>query len=281
MRRRLWIAGLLVALAAPPSASADVLYLYQKLSARRLSPAPLVPTVAPRLFGSLDETMDILASRRRSGYGFRIVHSGPAVIAFEAGSFSTLKAALRDDTKVSGFKAKRTRVRGRAGYLLTRRGLRGLLWSEGGRVYELSTGTTRKVSLKDLRATAAGLDKLERDYVGGGGDPDLGDGAVAVTTEHTITIDVSWGANCTAPGGTPATPYGGSAHATLLRRQDDRFGFDIAQFRSGSELAWDGNVSGTIGPDAIVLGMQANGVFDGNTCDTGPISYALDQRPMP
>ncbi len=68
---------MLVALAAPPSASADVLYLYQKLSARRLSPAPLVPTVAPRLFGSLDQTMDVLGSRRRSGYGFRIVHSGP------------------------------------------------------------------------------------------------------------------------------------------------------------------------------------------------------------
>jgi len=281
VRRTLLAAGVIVALFAPEAASADVLSLYQKLSARKLSPAPLVPTAVPRALGSLDQAMDVLGSRRRSGYGFRIVHSGPAIIAFEAGSFSTLKAALREDTKVFGFKAKRTRVRGHAGYLLTRRGQRGLLWSEAGRVYELSTGTTKKVSLKGLRDTAAGLDKLERDYLGSGGDPDLGDGAVAVTTEHTITIDVTWGANCTMPGGMPSAGYGGSAHATLLRRQGERFGFDIAQFPGGSELAWAGNVSGTIGPDAIALGMQASGVFDGNSCDTGPISYALDQRLKP
>jgi hypothetical protein len=90
---------------------------------------------------------------------------------------------------------------------------------------------------------------------------------------------VSWGANCVMPGGLPAAAHGGGAHATLLRRQGARFGFDLAQFGSGT-LAWAGNVSGTIGPDAIVLSMQASGSFDGATCDTGPITYALDQRPM-
>jgi hypothetical protein len=279
MRRTLWIAGALVALAFPPSASADVMTLYQKLSARKLSPAPLVPTVAPRAFGSLDQTMDGLGSRRRSGYGFRLVSRSDAVIALQAGNSSTLKGALRYDTRFFGFKAKRTRVRGHAGYVLTRSGERGLLWSEGGRVYEIGSGTPRKVSLKDLRTMAAGLDKLERPYVGSGGDPDLGGGAVAVTTEHTITIDVSWGANCTLPGGMPSAGYAGSAHATLLRRQGARFGLDIAQARTG-DLAWAGSVAGTIGPDAIALSMQASGVFDGSTCDTGPVSYALDQRPI-
>jgi hypothetical protein len=274
----LWIAGVITALAAPPSASADVLTLYQKLSARKLSPAPLVPTVAPRTFGSLDQAMDGLGSRRRSGYGFRLVSRSDAVVALQAGNSSTLKGALRYDTRFFGFKAKRTRVRGHAGYVLTRPGERGLLWSEGGRVYELGSGTLRKVSLKDLRAMAAGLDKLERAYVGSGGDTNFENGAVAVTTEHTITIDVSWGANCTI-GGMPSTSYAGSGHATLLRRQGARFGFDIAQFRTG-DLAWAGSVSGTIGPDAIQLSMQASGVFDGNTCDTGPVSYALDQRPI-
>ena len=273
--------GVLMALAAPPPASADVLSLYQDLSARRMSPAPLVPTAAPRVLAPLDQTMEVLGSRRRSGYGFRLVgRRGDAIIALEGGGFGTLKAALRYDTKVYGFKARRTRVRGRAGYLLTRPKERALLWSEGSRVYEIGSGTPQKVSLKDLRATAAGLDELERDYVGGGGDPDLGDGAVAVTTEHTITIDVTWGADCTM-GGQPSTGYAGSAHATLLRRQGTRFGFDIAQFPSGSALAWAGSVSGMIGPDAIALGMQASGVFDGNSCDTGPITYALDQRPTP
>jgi hypothetical protein len=277
-------AGVIVALAAPAAASADVMELYQDLSARRLSPAPLVPTSAPRVFAPLDQTITGLGSRRRSGYGFRLVHYGSggpdAIIALQAGNASTLKAALRYDTKVFGFKAKRTRIRGRAGYLLTRPRERALLWSEGGRVYEIGSGTPRKVSLKDLRATAAGLDKLERDYLGSGGDPDLGGGALAVTTAHTITIDVSWGANCTMPGGMPSASYAGSAHATLLRRSGARFGLDIAQTRTG-DLAWAGSVSGTIGPDAIALGMQASGVFDGNTCDTGPITYALDQRLKP
>jgi hypothetical protein len=279
MRRSLCLAGAAVALAAPSAASADVLGSYQDLAARRLSPAPLVPTTAPRSLSPLDRTVDVLGSRRRSGYGLRLASTSPeAVIALEGGSFGTLKAALRDATRVLGFKAKRTRIRGHRGYTFTGSRGRMLLWSEGGRVYELATGTPRTVSLKALRATAAGLDRLERDYVGSGGDPDLGDGAVALTTEHTITIDVSWGANCVLPGGLPAAAHGGSAHPTLLRRQGAAFGFDIARYRTG-DLAWAGSVSGTIGPDAIQLSMQASGFFDGANCDTGPVAYALDQRP--
>jgi hypothetical protein len=283
MRSALCIAVAIVALAAPAAASADVMGLYQGLSARRLSPAPLVPTTAPRSLSPLDRTAEVLGSRRRSGYGIRLVSTGPdAIIALQGGNFRTIKTALRNETRVLGFKAKRTRVRGRAGYLLTRRlgpAERELLWSESGRVYQLASGTPKTVSLKALRATAAGLDRLERDYVGTGGDPDLGDGAVAVTTEHTITIDVTWGAHCVMAGGLPAADHGGGARPTLLRRQGAAFGFDLARFRTG-ELAWAGSVSGTIGPDAIVLSMQASGFFDGATCDTGPVTYALDQRPM-
>jgi hypothetical protein len=283
MRSALCIAVAIVALAAPAAASADVMGLYQDLSARRLSPAPLVPTTAPRSLSPLDRTSDVLGSPRRSGYGIRLASTEPeAVIALQGGSFSTVKAALRNETRRLGFKAKRTRVRSRSGYLLTRRlgpTERELLWSEGGRVYQLGSATPKTVSLKALRATAAGLDRLERDYVGTGGDPDLGDGAVAVTTEHTITIDVSWGAHCVMPGGLPAADHGGGAHPTLLHRQGAAFSFDLAGFGTGSPT-WAGSVSGTIGPDAIVLSMQASGSFDGATCDTGPITYALDQRPM-
>jgi hypothetical protein len=53
-----------------------------------------------------------------------------------------------------GFGARSTRVRGRRGYLLTRRlGVTTwyLLWSEDRRVYELGTGTPRTVSLRRLR----------------------------------------------------------------------------------------------------------------------------------
>jgi hypothetical protein len=275
MRRTFLLAGVIVALAAPAAASADVLEAYQKLSARRLSPAPLVFTTAPRRL-PVDSALEIVGSPRRSGYGMRLVGANGTIIYLDGGGFRSIRAALRDAR--AGFKAKRTRIRGHRGYALTGSRGRVLLWSEGGRVYELATGTPRTVSLKDLRFTAAGLDALERDYVGSGGDPDLGDGAVAVTTEHTITIDVSWGAHCATPGGIPAADYGGSAHPALLRRQGAAFGFDIARYRTG-DLAWAGSVSGTIGPDAIQLSMQASGFFDGATCDTGPVAYALDQRP--
>jgi hypothetical protein len=286
MRRTLFACVAIAALAAPAAASADVMETYQDIAARRLSPAPLVPTTAPRSLLPLDRTVSGSGSRRRSGYALRLVHyggAGPdAIIALEGGAFGTIRAALRDDTKRLGFKAVRTRVRGHRGYVLTRRlgpTQRELLWAEGGRVYQLGSGTPKKVSLKDLRATAAGLDRLERDYVGIGGDPDLGDGAIVVTTARTVTADVTWGANCVLPGGFPGAPHGGTAHPTLLARQGDRFSFDIAQHRVGTD-PWAGSVSGTIGPDAIVLSMQASGTFDGATCDTGPITYALDQRPV-
>jgi hypothetical protein len=284
MRAPLVVAGVIAALAVSSTASADLLKTYQDLSARRLRPAPLVPTVAPRSLAPLESTLSLSGSRRRSGYALRLVSTGPdAVIALEAGAFGTLKAALREETKRSSFKAKRTRIRGRAGYLLTRRlgpTQRELLWSEAGRVYQLGSGTPRTVSLKDLRATAAGLDRLERDYIGSGGDPDLGTGAVLVTTEHTVTGDVSWGANCVLPGGFPGPQHAGSARPSFVRRQGDRFGFDIAEERAGDD-PWVGGVSGTIGPDAIVLSMQASGSFDGGTCDTGPLTFALDQRARP
>jgi hypothetical protein len=30
-------------------------------------------------------------------------------------------------------------------------------------------------------------------------------------------------------------------------------------------------------PNAITLSLHASGVFDGSTCDTGPVSLTLDQ----
>ena len=91
----------------------------------------------------------------------------------EGGSFKNMKAALRDGRRL-GFKARRTRVRGHRGYLFTRHlGSTQwmLVWVEDGRVYTLGTGTPRKVSLKQLRATAADLEHLGRYYIGTPDDP--------------------------------------------------------------------------------------------------------------
>jgi hypothetical protein len=273
----------LVALSAPAGSSADVLSVYQDLAERRLSPAPLVPTRVPASLAPLDRTISTSPSRRRKGYGLRMARdtgdARDAVIVLEGGSFKNLKGALRDARRL-GFKARRTRVRGRRGYLLTRHlgpTQWSLVWVEGRRVYTLGTGTPRRVSVKKLRATAAGLEHLGRDYIGTHADPENGSGGHAVTTEHAVTVWVSWEAACAAADGSPAGIRAGDAQVTMLPFRANAFAFDIAQHQAGTD-AWSGSVSGTIAPAAIALTVRATGSFEGLTCDTGALALTLDRR---
>ena len=78
------------ALAAPAGSSADVLDTYRELAARRLSPAPLVPTTVPPSLTPLDRTITPSPSRRRSGYALRLVNGGSdAIIVLGATRAST------------------------------------------------------------------------------------------------------------------------------------------------------------------------------------------------
>jgi hypothetical protein len=285
MRRTLGAAACtaLVALTAPSASSADVIDAYQALALRQLKPAPLVPTSVPPSLAPIDRTITGSSSRRRSGYGLRLVHygrNGPdAIIVLEGGTFKTVKAALRDGRRL-GFSARRTRVRGHRGFLLTRHlgpTQWSLVWAERRRVYTLGTGTPRKVSLKRLRATAKGLDRLGRDYMGTPADPNNSSEGFAVTTDRTVTARVSWEAQCTAPGGAFTEIRVGNAQATLLPRQGNAFTFDIAQHRLGT-APWTGTVSGTIAPTAITLTIRAAGTIDGLACDTGAFTFALDRH---
>ncbi len=272
-----------VALGAPAAGSADVLGVYRELSARGLSPAPLVPTAVPPALAPLDRTLTGSPSRRRSGYALRLVHygrNGPdAIIVLERGAFKTMRAALRDGRRL-GFKARRTRVRGHPGYLLTRHlgpTQWSLVWVEDGLIHTLGTGTPRKVSLKQLRATADGLEHLGRDYMGTPADPDNSSEGHAVTTEHAVAAYVTWEAQCVGPDGSPAGIRAGSARAGVIPLQGNAFAFDIAQHRIGSD-PWSGSVSGTISPAAIVLTIRASGSFDGLTCDSGALSFTLARQ---
>jgi hypothetical protein len=283
--RRACLGMLFATLLAPSVASADILTDYQKLAARRLSPAPLVFTVAKPPLTEIDQTIQSSGSRRRSGYGLRLVHytsGGPdAVIALEAGSWTTVRAAVRDRRQLRT-KATHTRVRGHAATLLTGRGQRQLLWREGGRVYWLATGTPRTVSLKELRATAAGLDPLGNAYAGSVTNPqsdaEREAGAVVLTTAHTITADVSWTGNCIDPNGAPNNYYGGGAHAALVRLSGNAFSFDAAR-HPATDAVWSGTVSGTVSPGAVTMSVNTTGSFDGNACSAGPMSLLL--RPIP
>ena len=171
-------------------------------------------------------------------------------------------------------------MRGPRGHLLTRRLgplTRTLAWVEGGVVYSVGSGTPRKVSLAQLRSTARRLDRLERDWVGSSSDPDSGTGAVAVTTEHTVTLYLGFDASCAPPGSSASTVRAGQARVTLLRRNGSGFAFDLAEHRQGSD-PWAGTVTGTISATAITLGVRATGTIDGDVCDSGPVTLTLDRR---
>jgi hypothetical protein len=271
-------------LTVPAVADASFLDAYQRLAARKLSPAPLVPTEIPRAFRPIDRAPELGTTIGGRGYAVRLVHQGPqgpdAVIEVSGGEFRSIRALWRERRREGYASRRRTRIRGRRGYLHTRRvGIRTreLAWVEGGVVYTLGSGTPRTVSLRAMRSTAKGLDRLERDYFGGAADPDNSSDAVAVTTKRTVTATVSFEAKCAPPGSTAVGLRVGTAEVTLLRRDGDAFSFDIATHRVGSE-PWTGTVTGTITPDAITLEIRATGTIEGELCDTGPLSLTLDGR---
>ena len=281
MRRTLIaVSTALAALGLPAPAGASVLDAYQRLAERRLSPAPLVPTAVPRSVSPIDRTVQNGTTRGGRGYSIRLVHydrNGPdAIIVVNGGEFRSLRAILRDHRRL-GFRApRRTRVRGRRGYLLSRRLgplTRSLVWVERGVVYSIGSGTPKKVSLANLRSTARGLDRLEREWIGGSSDPDSSSGGIAVTTEHTISADVQFEAKCAAPSSSAATVRADQARVTLMRRRGNGFAFDIA-------APWTGTVTGAISPAAITLDVRASGTIDGQACDSGPLTLTLEQRAL-
>ncbi len=284
MRRTLIASSVVLAgLFAPAAAGASVVDAYQRLAARNLKPAPLVPTTVPSTLAPADRTITNGTTRGARGYSIRIVHvgrNGPdAVIALSGGEFKTMRALLRDQRRL-GFRGRRPmRVRGHRGYLLTRRLgplNRTLAWKEGGVVYWMGSGTPKKVSLAQLRATARGLDRLERDWIGDSGDPDSGAYGFAVTTARTVSVDIQFEASCAAPGSTFTTLRAGQTGVTLMKRDGDRFAFDIAEHRKGSG-AWEGTVTGTISRSAITLDVQPRGTIDGDVC-SGAQTLTLDRR---
>jgi hypothetical protein len=254
--------GVIVALATPAVAGASVLDVFEKLAGRGLSPAPLVPTRAQPLLRQFDSTLDRSSTRRRKAYAVRLAHytsSGPdAIIAIDGGEYRSVRAALHD---YRGDRRRSIRIRGRRGFVLTQRGgeERHLFWSEGGRVYHLGTGTPRKVTLRQLRSTAAGLEPLGSYYIGGSTDPDKSSYGRVATTESTLTLYTEFNADC----GT--TPYAGQVAVTMVPLHGNTFNFDVARTRLGS-APWTGSVSGTVGADAVTLQYQVSATIDGQSC---------------
>ena len=272
----LLLPAILVAGAVAPAPAWAVFDEYRRLSERDLPRAPLVPTRAPPELRPIQRTLSLGSTRRRSAYAIRLVREPDTVIALEGGDYASMREARRDLVRRQGFRARATRIRGHAGLALTRRSPRqhGLVWREGGVVYWIGTGTPRTISPAELRDTANGLDRLEHAWSGSGGNPDLPTSASLVTTRRTVSGLFEWGASCTNPDGSAATQYAGSVQVNLLPRSGDRFAFDLAGRDTGS-LRWNGQVSGTVGADAVTVTVRAIGTFYGASCDTGPLELRL------
>ena len=201
------------------------------------------------------------------------MHYGPdgpdAVIAFQGGTWKGMRAGVREFTR-SGLSRRGTRVRGHAGYLFKDRRNRVLLWREGGVVYWMGTGTPGKISLRALRRTADGLDRLGGAFAGSGTGDDYGTGAVIVTTATTVTAHFDWGAPCFAADGSERAGHAGSKRVTLLPREGATFATGI------DDDGWTGTISGTVRDGAVDVRVQAVRAADGETCETGPVAFTAE-----
>jgi hypothetical protein len=279
--KRLVLAVLILGLFAP-QARADGLLTLQKLAKRHLRPAPLVPTSAPRPLSNLNATLET-APGRKGGYAVRLAHYtdyGPdAIIVLSRDDYRSLRAALRDYRR-AGFTVGRTRIRGRRASRLTRNGSTVLLWKEGGRIFSIATGTPRKVTVKGLRATAAGLEPLGANYLGqyfAPGSNNTFFDATLVTTQHHVSGLVEWGTdNCTF-NGEPAAAYAGQASFMMLPLSSGAFSIPL-DGPLVTPKGWNGSISGVVSTSAINLTMQGSGVFDDESCDTGPMAVTAEQR---
>ncbi len=262
MRRMLWPACLVAlgALMLPAVARADLLDTFRRLDLRSLNPAPLVPTVVPPRLRPIDRTITQSPTVHRRAYAVRLVHytdAGPdAVLALSGGDYPSMKAALRDHR---GEKHRSMRVRGRHAFFFNKRGDRHIVWSEGARVFDLVSGTPRKVSVAQMRATAAGLEPLGHYYIGSSQDPDSSAYADLATTAHTVSVRLEFNANCTF------TPHAGQAAVFVAPLHGGSFSFDVASNRLGS-APWTGSVSGTVGADSASVHYDVSGTIDGESC---------------
>ena len=274
-----------VTLIAPSSASADMQALFQRLADQRLSPAPLVPTTAPRSLSPIGDFIATFDAPR--GYGIQMAAARRgrlhAFVGLSGDAYPSTRSALRS-LRRADYRARSTRIRRLRGYLLTRSHNRVLLWSERGVVYFLYTRTPRTVSLSELRATAEGLDRMEGVFQGRTPDDDLSNQASAsvAATSSTATVEVEFRAPCVLTAtGERSGSFDGVAGVSVIPRQGDNFSFDIAPNvdRERSSLAWQGTVSGTVSANGATVNLRATGSDGEYTCDTGPVSITLSPYP--
>ena len=274
---------MLVVLGSCPSAGASLILEYSDLAHRQLTPAPLVPTTAPKAVSPLVATLGDITPIGRKGYRIRLLDVGElapkAIIAMERGSVKSIAVAVKR-ARTSGFTIRSTRVRGHKGKLLVRgrRKPTTSAWCgrRSGAIYELSSGTTKTISLKDLRSFVNGLQPLEREYVGTVCTGGFCQGAIAVTTTKTASVLVEWEATCEDPDGMGQNLLGNAASAlfSLLPRSGD----SIASASPPRPTSRGRSTAPARSRRRGHAERPRLGRPKGQPCDTGPLVLNLDQR---
>ncbi len=244
--------------ASPRPAVGDLVSTYQKILELRARPAPLVPAwVPPQL--PVGE-MTISSSRRRGGYALvvtKFVNRVPiARLYLDGGGYRSLSEVRREFGARPGTRISPTSVRGHAGVLVRDRRGATLAWRERGVTYALITPTVRRVSVRDMRTTAARLDRLEGAWAGSRTDRDAEGydrdvGGLLVTTSTTVSGTVEWGAPCADASGQVLAQRGGSATVSFLRRAGA--GFRIGVPVAGGDPTWQGSIDGIVSATGVTL----------------------------
>jgi hypothetical protein len=266
--RRAILATALLVLLLPASASAQEptpWEPYSELANRNLKPAPLVFVSGPKPLRQFARYLEVGGGPKR--YMLRLSDGVKHTLALTGGEYKSSAAARRYFTQ-RNYTLTSTRVRGRRGTAFKHRDLgQGLIWSEGGRVYVIASGT---FSIAALRKTANDLQRLGIARWGvsapfitddGGGNRDIS--VFAVTTEKTITGRIDFGAPC---------QYGGYQDFILQPLQGNSFTLPLAHEE------WTGTMRGTIDATSITVTVHVTRPpYAGVSCDSGEQTFTLDQ----
>jgi hypothetical protein len=281
-QRTFWATVAAAALLAPAATvHADYFDALQDVALGRDHTPPLVPLRFPHALGT-PETF--AAAAETSPHAYSLTFNRPydlkRKIILSRGVLRSLAQLDRQRGQLD--RVRRMRIRGHKGELRTGRYTKDveLAWTEGGRLFELSSSPRSFYKPKDLIAMAKSLDPIRGAFAGTGG-ADAGQSALAIVTAHTISFDIDWGASCIDPAINVPTSGAGSGLGQLIPLHGGAF--SAANVPTGTDRpAWTSQISGTVSAATVQLSYHATGTVTGFACDTGPQSLTLTPaQPLP
>jgi hypothetical protein len=294
-----WLAASLAAFAAAPAGASGVISVMDAYN--DVTPATARTTLLPMSFppglGPIGQIEVEPGAEPRGHYGLLFNHVIPAK---HPGGFPTTdanlivhgygKTPLAKEARIAKalYHVASTTVRGHSGVLIKgkHKPTVGLIWSEGGQLYSVGTGTPKTVPLADLQRTAAGLDRVTGQLKGetppetGFSATGFGIQAHVVIGEHAAVIETGWAGECQPPTVGESPPWGGAKTTLALPLAGAAVAFGPApvtleELARGETAAWTLSVAGSVAPAGGQLTERAAGTSDGRACAIGPQTFPL------